>query len=404
MADVSRRRHLTVWERIDVFLGLGLAVCVLGYQAATGALGENDWTLPIITLLCCSAIAGRRRRPFTASVATTTGLVLVWVFGQEHAVTGATNLLIAVPPLVAYTLGTNAGLGTGLAGAALLAVGLQLGGPFNPLYEMITFGPLLAGRVVRSRRLVTEQIELRNEELEAERERFALESVRYERALMARELHDIVAHSLSVVILQAAAAQRSSTSSAAALEAIVAAARDAEAEIRLLNRGLDVARSPGLDRIDELVRRATANGVPVRYRSTTRFDELGAPRAEVAYRVVQEGLTNAIKHAPGATIDIALRERNHHLEIEVTNGTPEAEPSGLEHEGAGRGLSGMRQRVRGCGGTLTAGPTHAGRWRVVARLPNDRSRIEAAPHPAGKVTTETAVALSTAACPPSRLR
>jgi signal transduction histidine kinase len=357
MADLGRVRGLTVWELTDVFFGLGLAVCVLGYQAATEPLGENDWTIPVITLLCCGAIAGRRRRPFIASVATTTGFVLVWIFGQEHAVTGATNLLIAVPPLVAYTLGTNAGLGSGLAGATLLAVGLQLGSPFNPVYEMITFGPLLAGRVVRSRRLLTEQIELRNEELEAERERFALESVRYERALIARELHDIVAHSLSVVILQAAAAQRSSTSTTAALEAIVAAARDAEAEIRLLNRGLDVARSPGLDRIDELVRRATANGVPLRYRSTTQFRELGAPRAEVAYRVVQEGLTNAIKHAPGATIDIALRERNHHVEIEVTNGTPEAETSGLEHEGAGRGLSGMRQRVHSCGGTLTTGPT-----------------------------------------------
>jgi signal transduction histidine kinase len=389
MADVGAHlRRVTAWERTDVFLAVGVAVCLLGYQAATGALAGSDWTIPIFTLLCCSAIAERRRRPFAAAVVTTAGFVLVWASGQEHTVTGATNVLIAVPPLIAYTLGTNAGLGTGLAGAALLAVGLQLGGGFNPLCEMITLGPLLAGRVVLSRRLLTEQIELRNEELEAERTRFAVESVRYERALIARELHDIVAHSLSVVVLQAAAAQRSSTSSAAALDTIVDAAREAEAEIRVLNRGLDVARSPGLDRIEEHARRAAASGVPVRYRSAIKLLALGATSADAAHRVVQESLTNAIKHAPGATIDIVLREHDDYVEIEVTSGAPEATPSGLEHTGAGRGLSGMGERVRGCGGTVTVGPTLAGGWRVTARLPSNPPRIETTFDLAREVTNE----------------
>ena len=223
--------RITSSERTDALVALALGICVLGYQAATGALPRSAWTIPILVLLSCGAIVVRRRRPFTASVAMTAGLVLVWASGQEHALTGATNLLLVVPPLLTYTLGTNAGLGTGLAGATLLAAGLQLGGPFNPLVEMITFGPLLAGRVVRSRRQLIEQIEIRNRELEAERALFAQESVRYERARIARELHDIVGHSISVVVLQAAAAQRYAGSApnqtAGALDAIVEAAREA---------------------------------------------------------------------------------------------------------------------------------------------------------------------------------
>ena len=205
-------RRIRSSERTDALVALVLAAWVLGYQAATGALPGNGWTIPICVLLSCGAIAVRRRRPFAASMAMTAGLVLVWASGQEQALTGATNLLLVVPPLLTYTLGTNAGLGTGLAGATLLAVGLQLGGPFNPLIEMITFGPLLAGRVVRSRRQLIEQIEIRNRELDAERALFAQESVRYERARIARELHDIVGHSISVVVLQAAAAQRYASS------------------------------------------------------------------------------------------------------------------------------------------------------------------------------------------------
>ena len=381
--------RITSSERTDALVALALGICVLGYQAATGALPGSAWTIPILVLLSCGAIVVRRRRPFTASVAMTGGLVLVWASGQEQALTGATNLLLVVPPLLTYTLGTNAGLGTGLAGATLLALGLQLGGPFNPLIEMITFGPVLAGRVVRSRRQLIEQIEIRNQELEDERALFAQESVRYERARIARELHDIVGHSISVVVLQAAAAQRHVSSgpnrTAGALDAIVEAAREALTEIGLLNRGHDPRHSKGLHRIDELTRRAAANGLPVRYRLSTEPHALGTTASDVAYRVVQESLTNAIKHAPGATIDITVHERNNHIEIEVITEAPQAPLSGLERAGAGRGLSGMRERVAACGGTLTTGPTPSGGWCVTARLPKGTKQSEGASIPAEEV-------------------
>jgi signal transduction histidine kinase len=374
--------RITSSERTDALVALALGIFVLGYQAAAGALPGSAWTIPILVLLSCGAIVVRRRRPFTASVAMTAGLVLVWASGQEQALTGATNVLLVVPPLLTYTLGTNAGLGTGLAGATLLAAGLQLGGPFNPLVEMITFGPLLAGRVVRSRRQLIEQIEIRNRELDTERAHFAQESVRYERARIARELHDIVGHSISVVVLQAAAAQRDASSgpdqTAGALDAIVEAAREALEEMGLLNRGPDPLHSGGLHRIDELTRRAAAHGLPVRYRPSGEPHALGATASDVAYRVVQESLTNAIKHAPGATIDIAVHERNNHIEIEVITEAPQAPPSGLERAGAGRGLSGMRERVAACGGTLTTGPTPSGGWSVAARLPKSTKQSEGA--------------------------
>ena len=97
---------------------------------------------------------GIRRWPLAAAVLTTIGLILLSAFGQTDALGGAVGVLIVIPPLVAYALGTRAGLVAGLAGCVLLSLGLQsTDGSFNPLFEMITFGPWLAGRVVASRQV-----------------------------------------------------------------------------------------------------------------------------------------------------------------------------------------------------------------------------------------------------------
>ena len=305
-----------------------------------------------------------------AAAAVGVGLLLVWALGQTAELNGPVALLIVVPPLVSYLLGTSAGLAAGLAGVALMVAGLQAtGGPsFNPLFEMITLGPWAAGRVVRSRRRLAEQIESRNRELEAERALFALESVRYERARIARELHDIVAHCVSVIVVQAAAGQRRAADRAAeALDAIADAAAEARTELGLLTRHLDGAAAPA--RIDELARRAAATGLAVRYLPSGDLRRLVPPASDAAYRIVQESLTNAIKHAPGAPIEIAIREAQDEFELDVTNAAPGNGASGLERAGAGRGLAGMRERAAACGGTLSAGRTPAGGWRVSARLP-----------------------------------
>ncbi len=242
---------------------------------------------------------------------------------------------------------------------------------------VVTIGSWAVGLVVRSRRQITEQLAVRGRELEAERELFAAEAVRYERGRIARELHDIVAHCVSVMVIQAGAGQRLTAAdpslAAEAFDSIGEAARQAEAEIgRLLDllgatgeqRGAD-----GLQLIGELVTRAAAAGLAVSCRFSGSVDGLPAPASDAAYRVVQESLTNALKHAPGAPVDIVIEGAGGYVEIDVRNGPAVGPPSGLERSGGGRGLTGMRERVAACGGELTAGPAPAGGWRVVARLP-----------------------------------
>jgi signal transduction histidine kinase len=307
------------------------------------------------------------RWPVAAAVAVSGGLVLARAAGQSHSPSGPAALLLVAPPLVAFALGMQAGVAAGLAGVVLMAAALQAaaGGAFNPLFEMLTLGPWLAGRVVRSRRRLAAAIAARNRELEAERALHVLESVRLERARIARELHDVVAHCVSVIVVQAGAGRRLPERAAEAFDAIAAAAEEARAELRVLDGQGERAPRP----IEELVRRAAAAGLAVRYRPSGDLDTVRRPASEAAYRVVQESITNAIKHAPGAPIDIAVRAGGGRVAVEVVNAAAQAGPSGLERSGDSRGLAGMHRRVAACGGSLSAGPTGDGGWRVEALLP-----------------------------------
>ena len=254
---------------------------------------------------------------------------------------------------------------------------------FNPFVVIITAGPWAAGLVVRSRHQLTEQLTIRGGELEAERELFAAESVRYERARIARELHDIVAHGVSVMVIQASAGRRLAATdpalAAEAFDSIGEAARQAEAEISRLVELLGDRPHPGsadgLQLIDELVARAAATGLQVTCRFTGSAG-LSPAISETAYRLIQESLTNALKHAPGAPVGITIRARAGDITISVVNGPAAAAPSGLERTGGSRGLAGLRERAAACGGDLTAGPASDGGWEVLARLP-------AQPAPAG---------------------
>jgi signal transduction histidine kinase len=248
---------------------------------------------------------------------------------------------------------------------------------------MLTVGPWLVGRVVRSRHRMTEQLQVRNEELRAEQELFAAESVRYERARIARELHDIVAHCLSVMVVQASAGQRVATADRAgvaeALTSVAEAAAQAQAEIgrlvELLSGDPASGSLPELPMTEELVRRASATGLAVSCRFVGSCDRLSAAVSEAAYRVVQEALTNALKHAPGAPVDITVRSQDTEVRVDVVNAAAQERPSGLERSGGGYGLAGMRERVIACGGSLASGPTAAGGWQVSVLLPVHRGRL-----------------------------
>jgi len=204
-----------------------------------------------------------------------------------------------------------------------------------------------------------------------------VESVRYERARIARELHDIVAHCLSVMVVQASAGQRMPPADrdgvAEALESVAEAAAQAQTEVgrlvELLSGDLPAGGPPGLPMVDELVRRASGTGLAVTCRFAGSCDRLAPAASQAAYRVVQEALTNALKHAPGAPVDITIRGQDTGVALDVVNAAPRHQPCGLERSGGGFGLAGMRDRVAACGGRLTSCPTPAGGWRVSAVLP-----------------------------------
>jgi signal transduction histidine kinase len=388
MRDFSRllKRLATSW-RGDALLAAVLLAWTLVYLGVIAARGDRHWTALIFVIPYAAAVALRRRWPVAAAAVASAALLAVRPLGLDHIVESSLAIpFFWTPFLIAYALGTSAGLAPGLAGVVLLSVGLQTENrAFNPILVIITIGPWLAGRVVLSRRRLADQLEARNEELEAEQELFALESVRYERARIARELHDIVAHCLSVMVVQAIAGQRVANAGpggvAEALESVAEAAAQAQTEIgrlvALLGGELPSGTFPRLQMIDELVRRASVAGLPVSCRFLGGCDRLAPAVSEAAYRVVQEALTNALKHAPGAPVEITIREQDAEVEVSVVNAAPREQPSELERSGGSYGLAGMRDRVTACGGSLTTGPTGAGGWRVSAWLPAGSTHTQA---------------------------
>jgi signal transduction histidine kinase len=370
-------RLLGSWHA-DAVLAAGMALGMVLYVAAQGLLhGANNVFETCCGLAVIASIVPRRSHPRLAALAA----------GGFLALASARNInpMPTSPPMVAifllgYSLGMADGPGWSVLALAGLGAGAQMANGvtvFNPFIVVGIVGAFGLGLVVRSRRGLTSQLAARGAELEAERELFAAEAVRYERARVARELHDIVAHCISVMVIQAGAGQRLASKdpalAAEAFDAISDAVRQAESEIGRLVELLEHDRgSRGIDGIrlvDELVLRAGAAGLAVTCRLHGSADGMPEQASEAVYRVVQESLTNALKHAPGAPVDVVITEADGRLEVSVANGPPAAPPSGLERTGGGRGLAGMRERVRACGGELTAGPLDDGGWRVLARLP-----------------------------------
>ena len=216
--------------------------------------------------------------------------------------------------------------------------------------------------------------------------------MRYERARIASELHDIVAHAISVMVVQATAGQRLAPhdpeATAETFEAIAGAARQAEHEMALLVELLADERAAGADAdialVEDLVARASGSGLDVTL--ALEGDRGGMPpeTARLAYRVVQEGLTNALRYAAGAPVRSAWRARPPRCGWRSPNGPVQGEPS-LAGVGTGNGLRGLRERVEAAGGTLEAGPEGGG-WRLGVRLP----RIPGRPLPAPQATGRNA--------------
>jgi signal transduction histidine kinase len=267
----------------------------------------------------------------------------------------------------------------GVAGLLALVAGLEL----DALLRHDSGVPALllpgaawgAGRALRERELVAAQLAERARELEEEREAHAALSVRYERARIAAELHDIVAHAISVMVIQASAGQRLAPhdpeATAATFDAIRGAARQAEEDmgrlVSLLGDERAIGPAPDLALVEELVARAAGSGLDVTLRLQGEREGWPAPLTEAAYRVVQEGLTNALRYAAGAPVSVVVRGAARELTVEVENTAGEGKL--LAGIGTGTGLQGLRERVGACGGTFEAGPSPDGGWLLRARMP-----------------------------------
>ena len=236
---------------------------------------------------------------------------------------------------------------------------------------------------------MAEQLAERARELEEEREAHAALSVRYERARIASELHDIVAHAISVMVVQASAGQRLAAhdpdATAEAFDAIAGAARQAEQDmgrlVALLGDEQAIGPAPDLAMVEEIVARAAGSGLDVTLRLKGDREGLPAPLVEIAYRIVQEALTNALRYAAGAAVTVLVHGDRDALTVTVENGPAEREAT-LAGTGTGNGLLGLRERIGDCGGTLSAGPT-PGWWlaphRAATPAHSDPGRLTAGP-------------------------
>jgi signal transduction histidine kinase len=265
-------------------------------------------------------------------------------------------------------------------GAAWLGILFPESSPSMPAWALQLvggFGLWLAGNNVRQRGLRATMLEERALRLERERELSMRVARADERERIARELHDVVAHSVSVMVIQAGAARTLIGSqpqrSTEALLAVESSGRDALRELRHLLGLLTAAEEqpvlapqPGLDQLQPLVERMAQAGQPVELRVEGTPRELPPGLDLTAYRIVQEALTNVLKYAQGAQtrVDVTFGEDELRLQV-VDSGGAVADGA----NGSGRGLIGMRERVQMYGGTLEVGPLSEGGFGVCARLP-----------------------------------
>jgi signal transduction histidine kinase len=325
-----------------------------------------------------STLFWRRSRPVPAGAVMFSTWILFNLFGDDvkSLQTPLMAALFAGYAMGAYTDGREAKIAPFVILVGVTGVSATWNDPVPTDYIFPTAFVLIAwlgGRGVRTRTQLTEELhEAAVQAQEAHEEEVARAAVD-ERRRIAREMHDVVAHSVSVMVVQAGGARRIlDRDPARAVEAaanIEEAGRAALAEMRrllgVLHHSDERAPQPTMRELGSLVERTRAAGLPVSLTVEGEPRSLPAGMDLAAYRVVQEALTNAIKHAGAAPTEVTVRWEPEHLELEIVdNGAPAA-----NGKAGGHGLVGMEERVRLYDGELRAGRRAGGGFEVVARLP-----------------------------------
>jgi signal transduction histidine kinase len=370
------------FDALIVLAALQAAVEVAVQQDSPQGPATTRWfAVPAIALLFLPLLA-RRRFPFAAPMALwLVGAALSFVDGR---LVSSTPAALVAGMAAAFLLGNlrddvagRSGLAVVLGAAAIIAYN-------NPTHEAgdLVFTPALfaiawlAGFALRERLVQAEAAEERALHAERERESAARIAVAEERTRIARELHDIVAHAVSVMVLQVGAVRHKLPGELGAeneaLQGVERTGRTALTEMRRLlgamrrdGDGVELGPQPGLDGLDSLVEAVGRAGLPVRLRRDGAPAPLPRAIDLSAYRIVQEGLTNALKHAKASHADVTLHYAPDELRIEIRDDGTAATGS----DGLGFGLLGIRERVKIYGGDMTAGRAPEGGFVLTARLP-----------------------------------
>lgn len=366
----------------DVALGAGLAGLAL-VETTTGAFAWMDqWrgeplVNAVVLVAACLALAWRRAAPIAALVAVLGGLgALSMAYGASQ-----TSVAVFAAAVAIYSAAAYAG-SPGLV-AALAALGVVVRDTNDPLLHSLgdhLWSPLFAGlafaagMVTRRHRRSVLAAEQKNVLLEREQADLVAAVVEEERRRIARELHDVVSHTLGIVVLQAGAGEQvldQPEKVRAILRSVRASGLEAIGEMSTL---LDVIApdgaqprhpQPTLADLPALVRNAQGAGVEVSLRTEGAVRALPTAVELSAYRIAQEGLTNALKHAAAVSVAVTVRYSDQEVEVEVTDDGAGASCAG----GGRRGLAGVGERVAVFGGHLAAGPRDAGGWSMRATLP-----------------------------------
>jgi signal transduction histidine kinase len=353
------------------------ALLLAALATAVGAAAHHSHSAIGISLsvVACLPLLVRRRHPLPVLAVTTAALIV-----QLAAI----GLFVPLPTgialfTVADQFDRRDSLRAGVVTLIAITPALWASHGWTHVYNLI--GPLLGfavawllGDSFGTRRRYVAALEERAERLEREREAEAARAVAEEQARIARELHDVIAHTLSVIVVQAAAARDVFATrperAREALEAIERSGRGALRELRRLLgnvRGEEVtfAPPPRLADLDHLLDELRRSGLPVSITIEGRPAALPEAVDLSAYRVVQEALTNTLKHAHATRAEVALRWQEDALEIEISDdGVGSASTNGTGH-----GIVGMQERLGLLGGTLAAGPAAEGGFTVLARFP-----------------------------------
>jgi signal transduction histidine kinase len=393
VAELARRPVRWIREHplaADTVLASLLTVLALVLHATTSEVDgrpahDPTWWTVLLVVLATLPVMFRRRNPVSALTVVLAAQLLceAWhVFGPTWLA-----VLVGIYSLGAHTEGRRR---TRVVVAVLVLV-LATGtlavatGDLNLVDGIAAIGMLTAAFVLgdnlRRRRQHLESLADRAERAEREREMLARERVAEERNRIARELHDIVAHSVSVMVIQASAARRTLATrpddATAMLQNVERTGRQTMDELRQV---LGVLRDedagepapvplPTLADLPALVE--NVGGLPVRLAVTGVPDRVPAGAAVSVYRIVQEAVTNANRHAgPGATIDVRVTCTATDVELLVADdGRGASTVSAGEADHHGYGLVGMQERASAAGGSFSAGPRRGGGWRVSATIP-----------------------------------